>query len=666
MTGAPLNWTLHDYSIGGLIASGHFGTVYLARHVPSGREVALKLIPLHGPDSDEKVAAERHGAVLQQRFGAAHPRLVPDVFEHLPIAPFYAIAMELVQGRQLTTLIADGPVPARQAAEIALAIARFLEKAHQFETDIEGQRYALILHADLKPDHILLLSSGEIRVLDFGIAKALSTRTLVTTNKWGSVQYASPERLQSDGQVNEHADFWALGVMLFEMLAGYRPYRRYEHNASLLDKAIRKQEARDPLPPHTEPALAAIVQKLLAPQPERRYQRAAIITQDLEAFLAGRPTTAGLEYAQASQETVRLDTRRQAPAVAALPRSTTTVPTEPLPRHSTAPSPAPPHVPPQATPPAPPPTTPRAPGPLTQHPRGMVATLARMNAAQWSRLGRTIAVLFIVFITVGEGMSLIRGQRLLVRVPALEAGDISRVRQEYDRIGSGTLVGLGQFRVARALSDRLAEMADRTIVSFREELPSQAQWEQARDQLDFAVTLEPGDMRLASRRAYVRGQLARIESMRLRDDAARSRKHTEAIRLFHDAARLDPRSFDPYLGLASVHAYGTHDLEALTTAVEQAQRLGYKTGDRERAEFGDVHRTLADEARAAALGQSGPARIAALEKAVAGYTKCIEHFDGLNLGQSEQNLRHCQRRLTEMQALLPPVPPVPALTGNEL
>ena len=136
-----LNWSLQHYSITHLIASGHFGTVYHAQHVPTGREVALKLIPLQGVDSDEKVAAERHGAVLQQRFGATHAGLVPEVYEHQALSPFYAIAMELVQGRQLTTLIADGPIPSRQAVEIALAIARFLERAHRFDT--EQFRFAL-------------------------------------------------------------------------------------------------------------------------------------------------------------------------------------------------------------------------------------------------------------------------------------------------------------------------------------------------------------------------------------------------------------------------------------------------------------------------------------------------------------------------------------------
>ena len=288
-----LGWELGDYSILRTVDSGKFGIVYWAHHKPTGQQAALKLIPLEGADSDEKVAAERHGAMLQQRFSRAHKGMVPEIFEHQPIAMFYAIAMELVHGQPLTDVIAAGPLPARRAATIALAICRFLEAAHQFETEVEGVHYSLIVHGDLKPDHVLLLDNDEIRVLDFGIAKALAERTLVTTNKWGSIQYASPERLQSDGHVNEQADFWSLGVILFEMVAGFRPYRRYEHNASRLDAAIRRQETPEPLPPDADPVLVAIIRKMLAPQVERRYTSAALIVRDLEAYLAGAPTTRG-------------------------------------------------------------------------------------------------------------------------------------------------------------------------------------------------------------------------------------------------------------------------------------------------------------------------------------------------------------------------------------
>ena len=644
-----LNWSLQHYSITHLIASGHFGTVYHARHLPSGREVALKLIPLQGVDSDEKVAAERHGAVLQQRFGAAHAGLVPEIYEHQPLPPFYAIAMELVQGRQLTTLIADGPVPSRQAVGIALAIARFLERAHQFDTDIEGQRYALIVHADLKPDHILLLPDGRIRVLDFGIAKALAARTLVTTNKWGSVQYASPERLHSDGQVNEHADFWSLGIMLFEMLAGFRPYRQYEPNPSLLDNAIRRQEPREPLPPHIEPALVAIVHKLLAPQPERRYQHADAIAADLDAFLSGAPTTAGLEHAHASQETVRLRRDEGTPAVPTAPVRpplTQTVPTEPLVGRVQAP-PLP------TAPPAP--STPR-------------------SAAAWRppllvRVARAAFIALVISLLAGEGVSLIRGQRLRAGIQSIDVADLERVREQYGRLGTWTVFGLGRWRVSADLVNRMLQLADRAIVEYRNEPGTtsrppvaEAQWQQAQLALDFASSLAPRDLRVASRRTYVRGQQARIDEQLARTHDG----YRQAIRLFREAARMDQRWFDPYLGLASVFAYGTRDLAGLTSAMADAERRGYKQGRRERLQFGDLHKTLADDQRTKAARLSGPAKVEQLEGAATNYARCISYFDGLRLFNSEANLNTCRKRLADVQAQLPASPAAASFSGSQL
>ena len=237
-----LNWTLGPYRIAREIDRGQFGTVYEATDA-EGRQIALKLVPVQGADSDEKVSAERQGAALQQRFSRTYKHLVPEVLDHQRIDPYYAIAMELVSGEPLTAVIKAGRVPADRAATIARAICHFLEKAHEFTTNIDDQSETLIVHGDLKPAHILLLADGSIRVLDFGIAKALAARKAATTNKWGSVDYASPERLES-GRVNEQVDFWSLGVMLFEMLSGCRPYLHYEHNQSRLETAIRRQEPR--------------------------------------------------------------------------------------------------------------------------------------------------------------------------------------------------------------------------------------------------------------------------------------------------------------------------------------------------------------------------------------------------------------------------------------
>jgi hypothetical protein len=628
-----LDWTLQHYSIGHLIASGHFGVVYHARHLVNERDVALKLIPLQGQDSDEKVAAERHGAVLQQRFGDVHRGMVPEVFEHQTMVPFYAIAMELVRGQQLTALIAQGPVAPTRTAEIGLAIARFLEHAHRFETEIEGQRYALIVHADLKPDHVLLLDDGSIRVLDFGIAKALATRTLVTTNKWGSVQYASPERLQSDGHVNEHADFWSLGVMLFEMVAGYRPYRRYEHNPSLLDNAIRKQDAREPLPANVDPVLAAIVHKLLAPQIDRRYATAEAIATDLQNYLAGLPTTAGLEQARASQETVRIGApQRTAPVVPPRPSD---VPTEPLVRPPAA------AVPPASAAPELPPAAAIPPVRRTQ-------TVA-------NRAVRVAVVVLGLATMASEGNALIRAEQLRARVPALDVSEIDPVREEYQRIDRWTPLGLGSARLRRPLTRRMTELADRTILEYRTDTPAvaQAQWEGARHALEFAMEISPSDTIVAGKHQYVRGHLARIDG-----------SVDQAIRYFRNAVRMLPNTPDPYLGLATVFAYGTHDLDGFLQAIDDARRYGFVPGRRVRAWSGDLYMWLGDRARSEARALSGDERIEQLQRAAADYRNCITSFDGLRFFNSEPNLRTCRRRLNEVSAQLPVfAPEEPATDG---
>ena len=336
-----LNWTLGPYRILREIGRGQFGTVYEANDA-GGRRIALKLVPIQGSDGHDKVAAERRGAELQMRFTRASGHLVPEVLDHQRIEPYYAIAMELVSGQPLTSLIAAGRMRGDRAATIAGAICRFLVKAHEFTADADDQPRTLIVHGDLKPAHILLVADGTIRVLDFGIAKALAARNTATTNLWSSVDYASPERLES-GRVNEHVDFWSLGVILFEMLAGVRPYVQYEHSRSRLESAIRNQEPRMRLPPDVDPRLTAIVDKLLAPQRENRYQSARQIADDLRAFLDRTPVAAFAEADRANQATLRIARAAEATRNEAVVATEPVAPMEPLvPRHRPAGAPPPP------------------------------------------------------------------------------------------------------------------------------------------------------------------------------------------------------------------------------------------------------------------------------------------------------------------------------------
>jgi serine/threonine-protein kinase len=708
-----LNWTIGPYRIVREIDRGQFGTVYEAMDA-DGRQIALKLVPVQGADGDEKVLAERQGAALQQRFSRTYQQLVPEVLDHQRIDPYYAIAMELVSGEPLTSVIKAGRVPPVRAATIARAICHFLEKAHEFTTNIDDQSESLIVHGDLKPAHILLLGDGSIRVLDFGIAKALAARKAATTNRWGSVDYASPERLES-GRVNAQVDFWSVGVILFEMLAGCRPYLHYEHNQSRLETAIRRREPRVRVPLDVDLRLTAIVDKLLAGQIDRRYQSASQIVRDLDAFLTGGPVAAAAELARADQATVRI------PAVpGAIPRGASTVATDPLParpepaaapdvpgRAATVETEALPR-PATAVPPVPPPLPAAAPAVLAAKPSsswanspGTAAVLSlivpglgqlynrdylrgifwlvitpgfwigtagffawpfhlissytayqraqrRVGPALFAgtpvpsflRRRAPILVLLLAALVGTEAMALVRAQQLRGQVPSLEVSDITALREAYRRVGR-TPFGLGAALVSAPLKDRLVELADRTILEFRSETPalSRTDWEHARDGLDFAAEIAPSDSRVAAKRQYVRGRLVWM--------AATTREGVDrAIRLLRDAARLDPSSPDPYLGLAAIHAYSTRDLPALKAAINGAEARGYVRGRRERAELGDLHKVLGDRARLAARKLDDEARIGELRQARDSYGECVAELAGINLGTSERTLAECRRRLS--------------------
>src|SRR6185295_9900138 len=237
--------------------------------------VALKLVSL--TREEEVISAERLGALLQQRFEKAHG-MVPTTFEPGQDEHYFYIPMEFVDAPALATLIQAGPLAPQLAARHAASICEFLEQAHRFATVIDGVSYERIIHADLKPPHIFITGQSRITVLDFGIAKALEKNRVAKTVKFGTPHYMSPERLR-EGRANEHDDMWALGVILYEMVRGHRPYSELEDpdTHAVLRHAIESNARREPLPASCPLALAAIIHKLLASQSDRRYANAAAI-----------------------------------------------------------------------------------------------------------------------------------------------------------------------------------------------------------------------------------------------------------------------------------------------------------------------------------------------------------------------------------------------------
>jgi eukaryotic-like serine/threonine-protein kinase len=268
------------------VGRGSFGTVFAATRVGDAHPVALKLVLHSGEWGAERIEAERKGAILQQRFAESHG-MVPAVYDFGPDGDDFYIAMEFIEGHSLETLLRRGRLSAEDAAGHASWVCGFLERAHTFCSVVDGKSYRVV-HTDLKPAHLMISPDGDRRVLDFGIAKALEESRELGTDIARTVAYASPERLVSD-QVSPHADFWSLGVMLFEMVCGHRPYPQLDGPRFRrdLERAITANAPRAPLPDSCPPALGAIISKLLAFQVEHRYPTAAAIRADLETFLSG-------------------------------------------------------------------------------------------------------------------------------------------------------------------------------------------------------------------------------------------------------------------------------------------------------------------------------------------------------------------------------------------
>ncbi|MCA1562749.1 MAG: serine/threonine protein kinase, partial [Acidobacteria bacterium] len=256
------------YEIHEQIGRGGMAVVFLATDTMTNQRVALKLVSIEADrDGQQVLEAERWGATLQEEF-CRESRYVPVVYDHGTYGQYFFIAMEYLEGRNLSEVIGEGPMPADRAAHIATQLCEFLQAADAFERTLDGRKFNRLLHGDLKPRNIRVLDGDEIKVFDFGIAKALSLSRKVTRNDFGSIAYLSPERLES-GEIDALAEFWAVGVLLYEMVSGVQPFRAADTRR--LEQRIRARQPPPPLDGACPPGLQAIIAKLLAPVSTDRY-----------------------------------------------------------------------------------------------------------------------------------------------------------------------------------------------------------------------------------------------------------------------------------------------------------------------------------------------------------------------------------------------------------
>jgi serine/threonine protein kinase len=275
--------TIGPYRIESLIARGGMGHVYRATDVRLAREVALKVLPGAALADPDRVARFLQEAQLTASLD--HPNVVRVFDVGVDRGQPYLVA-ELLHGGTLRARLDREPIPVRDAVAIAADIGRGLMAAHA----------AGLVHRDLKPENIYLSRSGVTKILDFGVAKLthaeadLRVAPTLPGVVFGTAGYLAPEQIRGVA-VDHRADLFAVGCMLFEMLAGHRAFAR-EGTIDTLH-AIVHDPAPD-LPPQRHdvpPALVAMVKRLLAKSPDQRFQSAADLVWSLEQIGgAGAPS----------------------------------------------------------------------------------------------------------------------------------------------------------------------------------------------------------------------------------------------------------------------------------------------------------------------------------------------------------------------------------------
>ena len=280
----PGNVILNDrYEMQQRIGRGGMADVYLARDVLLDRLVAIKvLFPEYATDP---AFVERFRREAQSAANLNHPNIV-SVYDWGRSNNTYFMAMEYVPGRTLADALSDvGSISASKAAEVGIEVAAALSFAHRNN----------VVHRDIKPGNILIGSNGQLKVADFGIARALGSAADSGLTAHGAVMgtaaYFSPEQAQG-GQPDPRSDLYSLGIVLYEMVAGQIPFTG-DTPVSIAYKQVHESPTPlNELAPDVPRAFEAIVARLLAKDPARRYPTAEAVRDDLRRFRDGLPVQA--------------------------------------------------------------------------------------------------------------------------------------------------------------------------------------------------------------------------------------------------------------------------------------------------------------------------------------------------------------------------------------
>ncbi|NNE45495.1 MAG: serine/threonine-protein kinase [Rhodothermales bacterium] len=316
--------TISHYRVVGQLGRGGMGIVYKAEDTKLDRTVALKLLPPHALISEDDRARfyrEARAAAALNHPNIAHVYEIDEAEAEGESRPF--IAMEYIDGESLEDLVAKGPLPLEDAISYASQIAEGLKVAHE----------AQVVHRDIKSGNIMLTKKGVVKILDFGLAKTTaSTKLTQMGSTLGTVAYMSPEQAKGE-EVDRRSDIFSLGVILYELITGRLPFKGDYEQAVVYGILNEDPESLTTLRAGVPMALDGIMAKMLAKDPDLRYQHVDELPADMKAIdlgssvqtsrlstttAAARPVTSSGTDAQAAEAAVVVGRSRPRAVIAGL------------------------------------------------------------------------------------------------------------------------------------------------------------------------------------------------------------------------------------------------------------------------------------------------------------------------------------------------------------
>lgn len=551
------------YKIQGKLGRGGMGDVYLAFDEERKRRVALKLVEATSePESRLAVAAEEMGAELQERL-CRHTRHVPEVHEYgLRDGHFY-IVMEYVEGKDLDDLIIRRSLSSEDAIRYAAQVCLTLEVGHSLPAFIKSMSREIkgVVHGDIKPKNIRIDAKGQVRLLDFGIAKALSLTRNLTHSDFGSLDYCSPERIDS-GRLDIHSDLWSVGVLLYEMVSGYKPFKA--PSVRELEQKICSGAPPNPLPAACPKGLGAVITKALSHDIRDRYKSAAELRADLESLR--------------EEETLPVKGGQG------------------LPRHSAD-------------------RGVRKPSDKA-HKKGKSSPSAKAGWGAWRITLLVLAVLLVAAAVPAYSEFSVwnRTRQLKSAVAAADvkrAADLDGYLQEYRELSQSNRPSYGVGEVGKLLSQKLERVADRVIADYANPTLNEQDWAEAKECLARVVQLDPENVSVKAKKYYCDGHLSFLsgtDEMKKasppRMTPAAAAKFKEAIAHFENAVSARADWADPHLRLALIYTYFNFDFKRATEELDAAKRMGLNLAERETAIHADGLRIHGKRLYDRALNQS--------------------------------------------------------------